>query len=60
MPSAGNEKDCVFLSLDTLTPYTAEYEPVDAGKTAHYMLRWSMRDGSVTAWGETVSATITG
>jgi hypothetical protein len=56
----GNEKDCVFLTLDTLTPHVAEYEPTDAGKTAHYMLRWSMRDGSVSAWGETVSATITG
>jgi len=27
---------------------------------AHYLLRWRMRDGSVGAWGDTVSATITG
>jgi len=32
----------------------------DAGKMAHYVLRWRMRDGSVGAWGDTVSATITG
>ena len=42
------------------TPYVAEYDGADAGKMAHYMLRWRMRDGSTTAWAETVSATITG
>jgi hypothetical protein len=56
----GNEKDCMFLTLDAFSPYVAEYDPVDAGKTAHYMLRWRLRDGSISAWGETVSATITG
>lgn len=59
-PPPGNEKDCVFLTLDAFTPYVAEYDPADAGKMAHYMIRWRMRDGSVSAWGETVSATITG
>jgi len=56
----GSEKDCVFLALDSATPYLVEYDPEDAGKTAHYMLRWLLRDGSKSAWGETVSATITG
>jgi hypothetical protein len=55
-----DEKDCTFLTLDAFTPYLAEYAGSDAGKMAHYMLRWRMRDGSVGAWGETVSATITG
>lgn len=59
-PPPGNEADCVFLTLDAFTPYVKEYSPTDAGKMAHYMLRWSMRDGSVSAWAETVSATITG
>lgn len=59
-PPPGNEKDCTFLTLDAFTPYLAEYDAVDAGKMAHYMLRWRMRDGSVGAWGETISATITG
>jgi hypothetical protein len=49
----------VFLGLDTKTPYVAHFEPEDAGKTAYYMLRWLMADGSVSAWGETISATIT-
>jgi hypothetical protein len=59
-PPPGNETDCVFLTLDAFTPYMKEYTPAEAGKTAHYMVRWRMRDGSVSAWGETVSATITG
>lgn len=59
-PPPGNEKDCFFLTLDAFTPYIAEFDPTDAGKTAHYMIRWRMRDSSVSAWGETVSATITG
>jgi hypothetical protein len=58
-PPPGDEKDCTFLALDTATPYVAEYTPEQAGKTAHYLLRWQLRDGSRTAFGETVSATIT-
>jgi hypothetical protein len=48
------------MTLDAATPYVAQFDGADAGKTIHYMLRWRMRDGSVTAWGETVGATITG
>ncbi len=59
-PQPGDEKDCVFLTVDASTPYVAAYDGADAGKMAHYMLRWRMRDGSVSGWGETVSATITG
>ena len=59
-PPPGNESDCTFLTLDSATPYMKEYSPAEAGKMAHYMIRWRMRDGSVSAWGETVSATITG
>ena len=55
-----DEKECTFLTLDAFTPYLAEYEGADAGKMAHYLIRWRMKDGSVSAWGETISATITG
>jgi hypothetical protein len=58
--SPGSEKDCSFLTIDSRASYVAEYNSSDAGKTAHYMFRWRMRDGSVSAWGETVSATVTG
>jgi hypothetical protein len=59
-PPPGNESDCVFLALDTATPYVAEFSPADAGKTAHYLLRWLFTDGSRSAFAETISATITG
>ena len=59
-PPPTDEKECTFLTLDAATPYLAVYEGADAGKMAHYMLRWRMRDGTTLAWGETVSATITG
>ncbi len=59
-PPPTDEKECIFLTLDAFTPYLAEYAGSEAGKMAHYMLRWRMRDGAVSAWGETVSATITG
>lgn len=59
-PPPVDEKECTFLTLDAFTPYLAEYSGTDAGKMAHYLLRWRMRDGSVSAWAETISATITG
>ena len=59
-PPPTDEKECTFVTLDAFTPYLAEYPGSDAGTMAHYLLRWRMRDGSVGAWGETVSATITG
>jgi hypothetical protein len=59
-PAPGNQKDCVYLAMDTKTPYVAHFEPEDAGKIAYYMIRWLMLDGTVSPWGETISATITG
>ena len=55
-----DETECHFLTLDSATPYVAQYSGSDGGKTAHYLLRWRMTDGSVGPWSETVSATITG
>lgn len=52
--------ECRFVAIDTATPYVTEYTGADGGKIAHYMLRWHLRDGSTTAFGETASATITG
>ena len=59
-PPPTDETQCTFLTVDSKTPYMAAYDGADAGKMAHYMLRWRMRDGTTGAWGETVSATITG
>ncbi|OQY03566.1 MAG: hypothetical protein B6I25_07935 [Planctomycetales bacterium 4572_13] len=48
-----------FVTLDTASPYTVEYDGTDGGKTAHYMLRWVKKNGDKGPWSETVSATIT-
>lgn len=55
-----DESECTFLTLDTESPYLADYSGTKAGDMIHYMLRWRMRDGSVSAWSETLSATVTG
>jgi hypothetical protein len=59
-PPPGNETECTFLALDTQTLHTAEFLPEHAGKTAWYLIRWLFKDGSKSAFAETVSATITG
>ncbi len=59
-PPPTDEKQCTFLTVDSATPYVAQYDGADGGKMAHYLMRWRMRDGSTGAWSETISATITG
>lgn len=54
-----DDGECDFLTLDTATPYVAQFDGAQAGKMAHYMFRWRLKDG-VSPWGTTVSATITG
>ena len=49
-----------YLALDTRSPYVAEYDGADAGKIAHYMLRWVSTRGDRGPWSQTVSGTITG
>jgi len=48
-----------FVAMDTASPYIAEYNGADGGKTAHYMLRWVKTGGEKGPWSETISATIT-
>ncbi len=50
--------DLSFLMLSTRSPAIAEYGGADAGKTAHYMVRWLSRRGEPGPWSETASATI--
>ena len=49
-----------YLAMDTRSPYVAEYDGADAGKIAHYMLRWVNTRGERGPWSQTVSGTITG
>ena len=57
-PAPVDPDELTFLSLDTRTPYTADYAGADAKKTAHYMLRWVNTKGEKGPWSETASATI--
>ena len=47
-----------FMLLSTRTPAVTEFTGADAGKTAHYMLRWLSTRGEAGPWSETASATI--
>lgn len=47
-----------FVAMDTASPYIAEYDGANGGKTAHYMLRWVKTSGEKGPWSETLSATI--
>lgn len=59
-PAPTDPSQLHFLAMDTATPYVAQYDGADAGKVAHYMLRWVNRRGESGPWSQTVSATITG
>jgi hypothetical protein len=59
-PAPTDSSQVQFLAMDTATPYVAKYPGADAGKTAHYMLRWVNTCGDKGPWSETVSATIVG
>ncbi len=58
-PAPSSPDELSFITLDTATPYIAEFDGADGGKTAHYMLRWVKTNGEKGPWSETVSATIT-
>lgn len=47
-----------FLSLDTATPFIANFSESDGGKTAYYLGRWTNRAGDKGSWSAVASATI--
>ncbi len=49
-----------FLATDTRTPYVAQFDIADAGKTAYYWLRWENTKGETGPWSAVAAATITG
>ncbi len=57
-PPPADPSELAFLAVDTRTPYLASFDGGDAGKTAHYMLRWVSTTGEKGPWSETASATI--
>ena len=58
-PAPTDPDELRFLALDSATPYLVEYDGADAGKIAHYRLRWSSTRGEVGPWSQIVSAMIT-
>jgi len=58
-PAPVDPSELSFLATDTASPYVAEYDGANGGKTAHYMLRWIKTGGERGPWSETISATIT-
>jgi hypothetical protein len=59
-PAPTDPAQLSFLAMDTASPYVADYDGANAGKVAHYMLRWAMTGGQKGPWSETASATIVG
>ena len=51
--------ELTYLATDTRSPYVAEFDGADAGKTAYYMLRWVNTRGERGPWSQTISGTIT-
>ncbi|APR76705.1 Hypothetical protein A7982_02052 [Minicystis rosea] len=47
-----------FIALDTRTPYADEHEAEDAGKLAHYRLRWQNTKGEPGPWSDVITARI--
>lgn len=58
LPAPGDPGAFTFLTVDTRTPHTTDFDGGDGGKTAHYLLRWVNSRGQKGPWSETVSATI--
>lgn len=50
--------DMQLVDVATRSPYILDHADEDAGKTAHYALRWVSTKGEKGSWSETESATI--
>ena len=57
-PPPTDVNDCSFVAMDTTTPYIVEYPGEDGGKLVHYMVRWQLKNGGKTPFGDTASATV--
>jgi len=50
--------EVTYVATDTKTPYIYHFLGTDAGKTAHWMLRWVNTKNEAGPWSETISVTI--
>lgn len=58
-PPPTDVSQCGFVVLDSASPYEISYTGEEGGKIVHYMIRWALKDGTYSGWGDTVSATVT-
>lgn len=58
-PAPTDPSQLRFLDTSTTSTFVVDYEGADAGKTAHYMVRWVNSRKEKGPWSQTVSATIT-
>lgn len=59
-PAPTDGSQCVFVALDTASPYVLDFDGAKANQKAYYMLRWVTTQGAKGPWSETVLATIVG
>ena len=59
-PPPADASELTYVATDTRTPYIVHYDGSDAGKMAHYWLRWINKRDETGPWSETVSVTISG
>jgi hypothetical protein len=52
--------ELAYMTTDTASPYTYQFNGVNAGKTVYYWLRWENTRGETGPWCDVVMATITG
>jgi len=57
-PAPASQNELHFITLDSRTPHTINFESVDAGQTVHYWLRWVNTRNEPGPWGNPVSAMI--
>jgi hypothetical protein len=59
-PAPTAQAQLQFVTVDSRTPHTIQFESADVGKTVHYWLRWVSTRNQPGPWGTPVSAMILG
>lgn len=59
-PAPTNPETMAFLAIDTRSPYRADFEQTDVGKTVYFALRWVNTRGQSGPWSQIFSAVIPG
>lgn len=57
-PAPASESDLTFVTEDTRTPRTFDFDPADGGKLVYYWCRWVNPRGQPGPWAAPVNATV--